>query len=195
MCISLLDWCLCMWLPAYIIILFNASHLEMDSFKYNHGATLYCVHARQFINVTLIPLVLWDEVYSSCFSCGESKTQKLQDLAQGHIQEVDCHLGLMCFKNPHSDWVERRWEGGLGCGIHVNPWLIHVNIWQKPLQYCKVISLQLIKINEKTNKRQKPTFFLLYSVLWLIFGKEYLIFRHLFVFVGRGVYLGLQSNI
>ena len=23
------------------------------------------------------------------------------------------------------------------------------NVWQKPLQYCKVISLQLIKINEK----------------------------------------------
>ena len=32
---------------------------------------------------------------------------------------------------------------------HVNPWLIHVNVWQNPLQYCKVISLQLIKINEK----------------------------------------------
>ena len=30
-----------------------------------------------------------------------------------------------------------------------NPWLIHVNVWQKPLQYCKVISLQLIKINGK----------------------------------------------
>ena len=29
---------------------------------------------------------------------------------------------------------------------HVNPWLIHVNVCQKPLQYCKVISLQLIKI-------------------------------------------------
>ena len=42
-----------------------------------------------------------------------------------------------------------RWEGGLGWGTHVNPWLIHVNVWQKPLQYCKVISLQLIKINEK----------------------------------------------
>ena len=38
-----------------------------------------------------------------------------------------------------------RWEGGSGWGIHVNSWLIHVNVWQKPLQYCKVISLQLIK--------------------------------------------------
>ena len=42
-----------------------------------------------------------------------------------------------------------RWEGRSGSGIHVNPWLIHVSVWQKPLQYCKVISLQLIKINEK----------------------------------------------
>ena len=42
-----------------------------------------------------------------------------------------------------------RWEGGSGWGIHVNPWLIHVSVWQKPLQYCKVISLQLIKINGK----------------------------------------------
>ena len=49
------------------------------------------------------------------------------------------------------------WDGeGGGCtsgwGTRVNPWLIHVNVWQKPLQYCKVISLQVIKINEKINK-------------------------------------------
>ena len=49
-----------------------------------------------------------------------------------------------------------RWEGGSGWGTHVNPWLIHVNVWQKPLQYCKVISLQLIKINgKKTKKKNK----------------------------------------
>ena len=42
-----------------------------------------------------------------------------------------------------------RWKGGSGWGTRVDPWLIHVNVWQKPLQYCKVISLQLIKINEK----------------------------------------------
>ena len=50
-----------------------------------------------------------------------------------------------------------RWEGGSGWGIHVNPWLIHVNVWQKPLQYCKVISLQLIKINGK----KKNTFLIM----------------------------------
>ena len=47
-----------------------------------------------------------------------------------------------------------HWEDpeGLGWEIHVNPWLIHVNVWQKPLQYCKVISLQLIKINGKKKR-------------------------------------------
>ena len=42
-----------------------------------------------------------------------------------------------------------------GWGTHVNPWLIHVNVWQKPLQYCKVISLQLIKKNWGKEKRKK----------------------------------------
>ena len=42
-----------------------------------------------------------------------------------------------------------RQEGGSGWGTHVNPWLIHVNIRQKPLQYCKVISIHLIRRNEK----------------------------------------------
>ena len=50
-------------------------------------------------------------------------------------------------------WRRRR-EGGSGWGTHVNPWLIHVNVRQKPLQYCKVISLQLIKINGKKLKNK-----------------------------------------
>ena len=44
-------------------------------------------------------------------------------------------------------WGGRR-EGGSGWGTDVHPWLIHVNVWQKPLQYCKVISLQL-KLKKK----------------------------------------------
>ena len=51
-----------------------------------------------------------------------------------------------------------RQEGGLGWGIPVNPWLIHVNVWQKALQYCKVISLQLIKINGKNKKKKNKDF-------------------------------------
>ena len=53
-------------------------------------------------------------------------------------------------------WEGRR-ERGSGWGTHVNPWLIHVSVWQKPLQYCKVISLQLIKINGKKSLNVKFT--------------------------------------
>ena len=58
-------------------------------------------------------------------------------------------LGPGALGRPREIGWRGKWEGGLGWGIHVNPWLIHVNVWQKPLQYCKVINLQLIKINEK----------------------------------------------
>ena len=42
-----------------------------------------------------------------------------------------------------------------GWGTHVNPWLIHVNVRLKPLQYFNIISLKIIKINEKKLKSLK----------------------------------------
>ena len=33
---------------------------------------------------------------------------------------------------------------------YVYLWLIHVDVWQKPVQYCKAIILQLIKKNERS---------------------------------------------
>ena len=48
-----------------------------------------------------------------------------------------------------------RWEGRSGWGAHVHPWLIHVNVQQKPLQYSEVTSLQLKQINKFTKKKKK----------------------------------------
>ena len=62
-------------------------------------------------------------------------------------------LGAGALGRPRGMGWGGRWEGGLGWEIHVNPWLIHVSVWQKTLQYCKIISLQLIKINEKKKNR------------------------------------------
>ena len=42
-----------------------------------------------------------------------------------------------CSGLVHWDPEGWDWEGGSGWGKHVHPWLIHVNVWQKPLQYCK----------------------------------------------------------
>ena len=66
-------------------------------------------------------------------------------------------LGPGALGRPGGIGWRGRWEGGSGWGIHVNPWLIHVSVWQNPLQYSKVISLQLIKINEKNNNKIKTT--------------------------------------
>ena len=65
-------------------------------------------------------------------------------------------LGAGALGRPRGMGWGGRWEGGLGWGTFVNPWLIHVNVWQKPLQYCKVISLHLTKINEKKKKLRLP---------------------------------------
>ena len=57
-----------------------------------------------------------------------------------------------CSGLVHWDDSEEREVGErVGLGTHVHPWLIHVNVWQKPSQYCKVISLQLkLKKNKKS---------------------------------------------
>ena len=49
--------------------------------------------------------------------------------------------GLVHWDDPEGWDREGGGRGGSGWGTHVHPWLIHVNVWQKPLQYCKVISL------------------------------------------------------
>ena len=62
------------------------------------------------------------------------------------MHETGCS-GLLHWDDPEG-WDGKggeRW--GSGWGTHVHPWLIHVNVWQEPQQYCKVISLKLKKIN------------------------------------------------
>ena len=39
--------------------------------------------------------------------------------------------------------VAEGWAGFSMRGTHVYLWLTHVDVWQKPSQYCKVIILQL----------------------------------------------------
>ena len=94
---------------------------------------------------------LWEKARVGCFERTASKQVYYLGWNRSPAQ-VGCMrqvLGPGALGRPREIGRRGRWERGSGWGIHVNPWLIHVNVWQKPLQCCKVISLQLIKINEK----------------------------------------------
>ena len=55
-----------------------------------------------------------------------------------------------CSKTTQRDGMGREVGGGFqDRGTHVNPWLIHVNVWQKPPQHWKVNSRQLKQIKKK----------------------------------------------
>ena len=53
------------------------------------------------------------------------------------------HSKLVHWDNPEGWDGEGRGRGVQDQGAHIYTWLIHVNVWQKSPQYCKVISLQL----------------------------------------------------
>ena len=48
----------------------------------------------------------------------------------GRMRQV---LGPGALGRPRGMGWGRRWKRGSGWGTHVNPWLIHVNVWQRPL--------------------------------------------------------------
>ena len=115
---------------------------------------------------------LWEKARVGCFKRTASKHVYYlgwnRSPAQvGFMKQV---LGPGALGRPRGTGQRGRWEGASGWRIHVYPWLIHVNVWQKPLQYCKVISLQLIKINEKNKQTNKKSAFFVparhFSMYW-----------------------------
>ena len=93
---------------------------------------------------------LWEKARVGCFertACILSIVKQIT--SPGWVHETSAQG--WCIGKTQRDGMGREVEGGSGWGTHANPWLSHVNVWQKPLQYCKVISLQLIK-NKWENK-------------------------------------------
>ena len=113
---------------------------------------------------------LWEKARVGCFERTASKHVYYLGWNRSPAQ-VGCMrqvLGPGALGRPRGIGWRGRWEGGSGWGIHVTPWLIHVNVWQKPLQYCKVISLQLITINGEKKKRSYFFSFSLFRLLGLL---------------------------
>ena len=97
---------------------------------------------------------LWEKARVGCFERTALKHVYYLGWNRSPAQ-VGCMrqvLGPCALGRPRGIGWRGRWERGSGWGIYVNPRLILVNVWQKPLQYCKVISLQLIKINGRKKR-------------------------------------------
>ena len=98
---------------------------------------------------------LWEKARVGCFERTASKHVYYLWWNRSPAQ-VGCMRQVLrpgALGRPRGIGWRGRWEGGSGWGMHVNPWLIHVNVWQNPLLYCKEMSFQLIKINEKRKKK------------------------------------------
>ena len=82
-------------------------------------------------------------LFSHIETCISSYMKQISSPAS--IHETGCS-GLVHWDDPKGS----DWEGsgtGVQDGRHMyNPWQIHVKVWQKPLQYCKGISLQINKL-------------------------------------------------
>ena len=48
------------------------------------------------------------------------------------------------------------WEGGSAWGTHVNQWLIHVNVWQKLLQYSSLSVIGNFQLTHKSSQTLVP---------------------------------------
>ena len=67
--------------------------------------------------------------------------------------------GLLDKSMPFRLWVEREVGGGIGMGNTCKSMADSCQCMIKnPLQYCKVIDFQLIKINEKKKKKACRTY-------------------------------------
>ena len=97
--------------------------------------------------------IIWENSIETCLL-----SRVKQIISPGWMHETSAQC--LCTGKTQRGGVGREVGGGLGWGIHVNPWLIHVNVWQKPLQYCQIISLQLIKINGRKEKTTKKKYFI-----------------------------------
>ena len=121
------------WLPSHLL---------------PHLIPLGCHRAPDLSSLYHISNYLWLSILCMVTYMRNSLTAEPPGKSQERT--FQCALG-----RPRGTGWRGGWDGGSGWGIHVYPWLIHVNVWQKPLQYCKVISLQLIK---KIKKHQVDMF-------------------------------------
>ena len=66
---------------------------------------------------------------------GMFRENSMETCILSRVKQITSQVGCMrqvlgpgALGRPRGIGWRGRWEGGLGWGIHVNPWLIHVNV-------------------------------------------------------------------
>ena len=100
--------------------------------------------------VRLVKALFFPVVMYGCESW--TRVGRFGRMALKHVKyhvENELPVQVRCMRQGAQGWctgmtlwdgMGREMEEGSGWGTHVQPWLIHVNVWQKPLQYCEVAS-------------------------------------------------------
>ena len=140
-CVSILYWCLSFWLTSLCIM--GSSFIHLIRTDGNDNPICKTEKETQMYRTDF--WTLWEKA-----RMGWSERIALKHVyyhlwngSPGLMPGTGCS-GLVHWDDPAGMGWGERWEGGSGWWTHVNPWLIHVSVWQKPIQYCKVISLQII---------------------------------------------------
>ena len=113
---------------------------------------------------------LWEKVRVGCFKRIALKHVYYLGWNRSPAQ-VGCMrqaLGPGALGRPRGSGWRGRWEGGSGCGTHVNPWLFHFNVWQNSLQIKKIIKIKkrIIELLESTFLISDDTTKLVIKTVW-----------------------------
>ena len=108
---------------------------------------------------------LWEQAGVGCFertTCILSIVKQIT--SPGGMHETGARA--WCTGKTQRNRVEREVEGGIGMGNTCNSMADSCQCMTKPMKCCEVISLQLIKINEKKNNNKD------YFPIWAKTRKE-----------------------
>ena len=86
---------------------------------------------------------------NSIKTCVLSRVKQIT--SPGWMHETSAWAWCTGKRKTERNWVERELGEGIRMGNTCKSMADSCQCMTKPLQYCKVISLQLIKINEKKN--------------------------------------------
>ena len=125
---------------------------------------------------------LWEKARVGCFKRTASKHVYYIGW-NGSPAQVGCMrqvLGPGAMGKPRGSGWRGRWEGGLGWGTHVNPWLFHFNVWQNPLQIKRKRKRKKIIYGYYRKRSIKYICLIFYTILKLLF-LSYLIVKLAFL--------------